>query len=279
MLSGGLIDRPLLSGGLQESSASSRLTSHKDRTLELQRKCLRLLCSSDRCDRAPMEFALQREMRYNSRATSVPILLHMRYVEIEGRAYATNDPQIYDPHGQSQESNGLPSSLLDDDGWVLPLRPPMYRRYGTRANVLLSNDLMAEARQMPVILKLMHVELSDIKGEPPMYETDLSQVEETYKVVHDPQCGSEAERAKRQDCQMFVGPHKLYGAESSAGRITINLDDLWEDILTVLKVVYNNVYMGDTALKKAIEEYSRYTSRNSSTTSGGHARASISSHV
>lgn len=257
-ISSGFTDTTFASAGFRDTSA---VRMYQQRELDLRRSCMRLLCSRDRTDRSPMEFGLQRFLPHLSRTSVTPILLHMHYVEFDGAAYATNDPEFYNhPEVKRESEPSIQSAtLFDNNGWVLPLRYPMTRGMGTRVEVILSTNLLPRAREHPSSLTLMHAEMSDVDGVPPVPAIDLSGLRVTYRVVQYPEYGSERDYEKRRKCQMYVGPCDLYGATSAAGCVTIPLDDLWDDIYCMLKTVYSTMYSANTTpLRQAISDYTAH---------------------
>lgn len=224
---------------------------------QLRIACYRALCSENRCDRAPMSFGLQALRLHVSKHLTSALILNLRYVDVNGLAFATNDPMLYDPDNQRKNTASM-SQLLDQDGWVMPLRPYTFRTHGTRARVILSSNLTPRHDLDHVTLMLMEGDLSHDCGNPLLGDPDLGALTQGHLVYQDQVSITLLEYNKRKRNCMQVAPVPIYGAACSAGCVTVCLDDLWDDIYAALKVAFMRDHT-KSDLYNAIVAYDAYT--------------------
>lgn len=227
----------------------------------LRRACIKRLLDADASVRAPLNFGIQ----FIRLAESVPYngatFLKLKLVHDGDCMYATNDPELYPEIApRSDEHAGL-MDCIGVDGWVLPVRMGLRVGSGARVRVVLTDNLNPRKKNDHLTLMLFEGVLGRVKDAvslPP--DLDLGTLRHAHRVTQDrAMCLSASECDKRSRSFLKIGPVDglCFGARVAIGRVTVCLDDLWEDIFAMLQRIYDGPGARGT-LASAFHQYQEY---------------------
>lgn len=231
----------------------------------LRCQCLELLCDPDPARRAPLHFGIQMIRSLFSIPYKGATPLALRYVPGIRYVIATNDTELF-PGVDMTPAGGSLMDCLDQGGWVLPVRPHTSSASGARVRIVLTDNLkpVNDADHLTLLILEGDLGRTNDKFVLPR-DFDLSTLQEPHKVTQDEViCKTHSEFMKRLQCWCMIGPtpRGCFGARVGVGRVTICLDDLWEDIYGMLQRVYMGAKTGTPGtLKHAFIQYDKYLKR------------------
>lgn len=251
-----------MSMGLSDVAPTHTSTIPFDDSKEryLRRNCLELLCHPDSTRREPLSFGVQFMRTPLSVTYSGATPVALRYVQGARYAIATNDTEMF-PMPDLSPSGGSLMNCLDHDGWVLPVRPYTSSATGARIRIVLTDNLAPKDNRDHLTLMIMEGDLGRVRDEQCLSaELDLSTLKEPHMVTQDRTVGTTLELSKRMQSWCMVGPtpRGCFGATVGIGRITICLDDLWEDIYGMLQRIYCEKNGRRGTLAFAFHQYDKY---------------------